>query len=452
MLNFALIPIYIRYLSTGHYGALNVGYVFINFFVLFGMLGQNESLTRFYRDGTLGTKHPGVLGAAATMVGAASLLLAALLFFSATNAARLLFNDAGLLDFFRLILLVGIIEAWNLLFVVLLQIEKKNRLYAWALLLKHSLKLGLTWVFLAVFSLGIRGAILALLAGGSALILLILPFAMRHIHFRFDTAIIKKMLHYGLPFVLTGLAMYLLFQIDQIMLKFLIGLEAVAVYGMSYKLGSAVQYVNTSFSLAWFPHIFARDEARARSTIIRVSELYLIIISMIGLVLSILTRFFLPLILPVRYAAATDIIPWVVWGYIIYGLTDFFSAGLLLRLKSGLFSLIAGIAAVLNIALNYLLIPVYGMASAAVVTFISFVFLFGGAFIISQKYFPISFPLRPYVKPMLLTAGLLLLTYFPLFSGKSALIYGGILLLLSLALPFLFKMIDLERLRRLLKN
>jgi len=451
-LNFALIPIYIYYLEIDSYGVLNVGYVFVNFFVLFSMLGQNESLARFCSGRQNKEKQQTVFAATWIMVTVTSIVLAGLLVFSATNAAQLLFNDAQLMGLFRLILLVGVIEAWNLLLVVLLQIEKKSLLYAAALFLKHGLKLGLTWIFLARFKMGIQGAVLALLIGGLALILLLLPFARRHLKFDFPPGIFKKILSYGLPFVITGFAMYLLFQIDQIMLKFLIGLEAVAIYGMSYKLGSAVQYVNSSFALAWFPHIFAQDEHQARETILRVGRLYLVIISMIGLILTILTHFYLPLILPVKYAAAVQIIPWVLWGYIIYGLTDFFSAGLLLRMKSGIFSLIAGAAAVLNIVLNFLFIPRYGMVAAAVVTFFSFMFLFTGTFVVSRKYFPISFPTKTYFKPTVLTGLLLILTYIPVQQSGLYLLYGGFLMVFSVTMPFFFRLIDLKQLRGLLSN
>ena len=450
LFNLALIPIYMRYLPMDGYGALNIGYVFINFFVLIGTLGQNESLNRFYTRLQSDENPQDVFGATFLLVSLGSIILTVLLVFLATPAAGLLFNDIRLAGLFRLILLVGIVEAWNLLFIVLLQIEKNSRLYAIALLCKHGLKLILSWLFLAQYHLGIQGAILALLIGGVSLLLIVLPFAHRHLTFAFHKGLFATLLRYGLPFIFTGFAMYLLFQIDQVMLKFLISLEAVAVYGMSYKLGSAVQYINTSFSLAWFPHIFGQKDADARATIIRVSRFYLALITMIGLLLTILTRFYLPLILPEHYILATQIIPWVLWGYIIYGLTDFISAGLLLRLKSGIFSLIAGAAAVFNIVLNYLFIPRFGIVSAAVVTFFSFVFLFVSALIVSKRFFPVSFPLKNYLKPSLLTAALLMLTYLPQGFVTYPLLYGMILIVLTLTLPFLIKMISLEQLRGLI--
>ncbi len=450
LFNLALIPIYMRYLPLDGYGALNIGYVFINFFVLIGTLGQNESLTRFYTRLQTDKNPHAVFGATFLLVSLSSMILALLLGVLATPAAGLLFDDTKLVGLFRLILLVGIVEAWNLLFIVLLQIEKNSRLYAIALLCKHGLKLVLSWLFLAHFHLGIQGAILALLIGGVVLLLIVLPFARTHFSFNFQRGLFGTILRYGLPFIFTGFAMYLLFQIDQVMLKFLIGLEAVAVYGMSYKLGSAVQYINTSFSLAWFPHIFVQKDSEARATIIRVSSLYFTLITMIGLFLTILTRFYLPLVLPGPYILATQIIPWVLWGYIIYGLTDFISAGLLLRLKSGVFSMVSGGAAVLNIVLNYLFIPRFGIVAAAVVTFFSFVFLFISTLIVSHRFFPISFPVKNYRKPFFLTTALLLLTYLPENIISYPLVYGLILSALSLTLPFAIKMISLKQLRDLL--
>ena len=77
--------------------------------------------------------------------------------------------------------------------------------------------------------------------------------------------------------------MIALFQVDQIILKFLIGIEAVAIYGLSYKLGSAIQYINTSFSLAWYPHLFSLKDNKAKENIYSLLGYYLALILLAGI-------------------------------------------------------------------------------------------------------------------------------------------------------------------------
>ncbi|HPS65644.1 MAG TPA: polysaccharide biosynthesis C-terminal domain-containing protein, partial [Ignavibacteria bacterium] len=59
--------------------------------------------------------------------------------------------------------------------------------------------------------------------------------------------------------------------------------------------------------------------------------------------------------------------------------------------KTKYLPLITGIAAVINVGLNIVLIPPFGLMGAAVVTLISYFAMLAGIFIVTNKYYPVKY-------------------------------------------------------------
>jgi O-antigen/teichoic acid export membrane protein len=451
LLNLALIPIYVSYLQTTKYGILNLSFVFLNFLVLFGLSGLNDALIRFYSKARNPKTQKILFSSVFFFVTLLTLFIGVILALFKDSIAGLMYNDQSQGLIFILVLIAGLLEAWNMIIIVLLHAEKKTVTYGVSIISKNLLKLIATYILLDYFNLGIYGALLGIIVGAMALNLLALPLVVKKITFKLSKRMFKILFRYGLPFIVSGLAMNLLFQVDQVILKFMIGLEAVAIYGLSYKLGSAVQYFNTSFSLAWFPHLFSLEKEQAKKTIPEFFSYYFVVTLMLGSTLTILNNLFLEPFLPEDYKAAITIIPWIIWGYIIYGLSDFLGAGLFIRYKSKIFSILSGITALVNILLNIIFITFYGIQAAAVVTFISFLLFTTISHFLAQRQFPISFEYGTYLKVLLPFTVLIAASYYGFGdSVLSRIMFGLLLIILSMAIPFIFRYINLKQLKNLL--
>ncbi len=390
LLNLAVIPIYINALTPERYGALNVGFVLLNFFVLFAVLGMNESITRYFPEAREEDKGY-IIRTSLFFTLLWALLLFTLQIFFIKPLTLIFLDDTVFIPLMRLMLIIAVLESLNLPVTMLYHVEKRNGLYALALTGKNSIKLLLTWLFLGLWQWGVTGAAAALLAGSLFYILPVHKILVRHIKGGLSLFWLKKLLTYGAPFMLTAFAMTALFQIDQLLIKFLLHLKDVAVYGMAYKLGSAVQYINAAFALAWFPYLFSMQQDEARKVIPKTLYNYLKMVLPAANGLTVAARYYLPYILPETYTTAADIIPWVIWGYVAYSLSDFLGAGLLIQLKSHFFSIAALAALVINIALNLIWIPRFGIIGAAWSTFISMSALTVISYIWAQSVFPVSY-------------------------------------------------------------
>jgi len=70
------------------------------------------------------------------------------------------------------------------------------------------------------------------------------------------------------------------------------------------------------------------------------------------------------------------------------------------------------LAAAINVGLNYLLIPSYGMVGAAITNLISSVIYAASAFLVSQKFYYVSYDLKAFLKILIVTAGIISAGYF----------------------------------------
>ena len=110
--------------------------------------------------------------------------------------------------------------------------------------------------------------------------------------------------------------------------------------------------------------------------------------------------------------------------------------------------LVTGLGAIVNIALNFALIPRYGMMGAAAATLVAYVVMFIGITLRSQQVFPVPYQWRRILRVVASAVGLTVLgksLHVPL-AGAVALtaVYPLILLLLGFYLP-----VELRRLRAL---
>jgi O-antigen/teichoic acid export membrane protein len=104
--------------------------------------------------------------------------------------------------------------------------------------------------------------------------------------------------------------------------------------------------------------------------------------------LNLLGRDITVLLASEKFEHAYSIIPFVSWGVLIFGLSSIFNAGLLIEKKNAVITFWTVIAGVVNIALNFALIPVLGLQGSALATLIVYVSLFGVLAYRSFEYLP----------------------------------------------------------------
>jgi len=205
--------------------------------------------------------------------------------------------------------------------------------------------------------------------------------------------------------------MVILTVIDRFIIKDLLGDEAAGIYGAGYKLGMFMSLVITAFRYAWYPFYLstAATESNAKQIFSKIFTYFVFVCLSIFLLISffikelVQMRIFGYTIFGEEYWPSIVIVPTILASYIFYGLYLNFQIGIYLTNKTKNLAIITIISALINIILNYLLIPYMGISGAALTTLVSYGFMAITIYFISNKLYNIHYEWKRITQITLIT-------------------------------------------------
>ena len=228
--------------------------------------------------------------------------------------------------------------------------------------------------------MGARGALLGFLAG---LVFAVIAFAPKPgVRIQLgsgDTGLFVEMFRYGLPLTLNFLAIVVVDVVDRFMIGSLLGVAYVAPYAVAYDLvQQSVGPMMNVLSLAAFPLIVkAFESAGDEQARIRLHALGSRLVAVglpVAVGVGVLASDISETIFGSDYRQdATTIMPWLAAAIFVAGYKSYFlDVVFQLRHATKYQGYIAIVMAVVNILLNLLLLPRYGVIAAAWATFVAF--------------------------------------------------------------------------------
>ncbi|MDD3966461.1 MAG: oligosaccharide flippase family protein [Candidatus Neomarinimicrobiota bacterium] len=186
----------------------------------------------------------------------------------------------------------------------------------------------------------------------------------------------RELLLFGLPFMLSGIFDRSIELADRRLLGYFLDDAAVGMYVASYTVAVLIRLLVYSFNAGWQPYFLQEIDKpkgleRMEKIYMRTAGLLLLAWVLASLWMPELVR--IPLgagrhILNAAYWPAIPVIPVIMGAYVMMGLYFLELPGIYYRNKTYLNALFMGAAAFLNIGLNLLMIPRYGMMGAALAT------------------------------------------------------------------------------------
>lgn len=208
---------------------------------------------------------------------------------------------------------------------------------------------------------------------------------------------IKESVKYGVPLSLSAIFTMIMNSGDRYVIAYLLGTEDVAIYSVGFKLCHYFkEFMITSINMSLIPLVYKLWEQsqaqEAKDTLRSVVKYYFMAGTAVLCLYTIIPTELISILASKKYSDASGVLPVLMLGVIIN--FDFpFAAGLYLSKKT--FSILIAMAATaaINIALNFLLIPMIGILGAAYATAFCSFFLIILLRILSRK--TMSYPL-PY--------------------------------------------------------
>lgn len=182
-----------------------------------------------------------------------------------------------------------------------------------------------------------------------------------------------KVLRFGAPLVPAGLAMYVLNTADRWFISYYHGNDALGLYAVGAKFTMLIAMAATTFRQAWWPIAMDAIQSEDGPALFRIlGRLYLGMASAGVVLLTALSPLLVSLFTPKAYFQAYPIVGVLAWQSVFYGFYFIGAAGIWKAEKTVWVTSLMGTAVLLNIGLDYLLVPEYSGMGAALATSISF--------------------------------------------------------------------------------
>jgi len=191
---------------------------------------------------------------------------------------------------------------------------------------------------------------------------------------RWQTA--RVLLKDSWPLILSGLVISIYMKIDQVMIKEMLGAEEVGLYAAAVRLSDVWLFITVIITNSLFPAIVGAKAVSQKLFEDRIVKLYQLLVS-ISLIISILMFVFSEKIVLLTfgndYTKAIDILRLYIWSIIFVFLNNGSWKWYLVENLQKIATIRLSIGALVNVALNFFLVPIYGLTGAVYATLISYI-------------------------------------------------------------------------------
>ena len=192
---------------------------------------------------------------------------------------------------------------------------------------------------------------------------------------RFSFITLKNLMKDGWPLLFSGMAVSIFMNIDQVMIKEMMNNKAVGEYAVAVKLSQAWYFVPLAISQSFYPALIKSKKESDSLYYLRIQNLlnFMAWLSIsIGIIMTFASGFIINILYGRAYSESAMVLSINIWTGVFISMGTI--RGLWINIenlqKYSLYTTLGGVAA--NVALNLLLIPLYGIMGAAIASVISY--------------------------------------------------------------------------------
>ena len=308
-----------------------------------------------------------------------------------------------------------------------LRLEKKPQKFALIKITNIAINLSLNVTLILVYGYGIEAIFISNLVASVFSFVVLLPDILSKLELKIDLQVLKKMLKFGIPYLAAAFSSMIVQVIDIPIVEKLTDTATLGLYRANYKLGIFMMLFVQMFNFAWQPFFLENaKEKNAKELFAKVFTLFLIFSAVIWAFLSLFVEDLVKIeiagrtLLGADFIGGLSIVPIILLAYLFNGLYMNFTAGIYIEEKTKYFPLVTISGAVVNVAVNFTLIPTYGIMGAAWATLASYIVMASGLFLVSQKFYKIDYEYSKILKIFLVIG----ITAFILYSFGEVMVLG----------------------------
>ncbi|MCF8241120.1 MAG: oligosaccharide flippase family protein [Melioribacteraceae bacterium] len=461
-LGFLLVPFYTNVFPTDEFGIYATVYAYLAFFNILFIYGMDAAFMKYASIADEKEKKD-IFSTPIIFITFTSILLVGVIYLLKAPLQQLMFIPERHSQLLNYVVFIILFDTIALIPFGHLRLQRKAGKFALIKILNIGINLVLNVILVLGYNYGIEAIFISNLAASAFSLLAVSPDILKYLKFRLRKDILIKMLQFGIPYLPASLAAMIVQVIDRPILRYLTDESTVGIYQANYKLGIFMMLFVSMFQYAWQPFFLTNaQEKNAKDIFAKVLTLFTITSSLIWIVLTLFIDDLASIefwngktIIGKEFLPGLSIVPIILLAYIFHGMYVNFQAGIYIEEKTKYFPLVTGAGALVNLLMNFLLIPVIGIYGAAYATLASYVVMSAGLFITSQRFYKIKYEFAKIFKLFSLIIFTILIYYYLLNSGQLIFVYKIIILGGFLLCMFVLRIIrfsEIKNLSQLIKN
>ncbi len=401
-----LLPIYTSSLSTADYGMLVLLEIISQFFIDVISINLPGAMLRIGSDTKSPKRQNQIYFTALIMLIATGLVFLAVFLPLNGFFSQAFFDSKVYADYFTIVFISIVIEILGIMPLQLLRLRERADQYLFFFGLKLAALIGFIWYFVSIQEMGVYGAIVGVLLANITLLLGTFSFQFKNMLPRFDKKVAKELFQFGAPLIFTSIAAILLTISDRLIIKFYGELADVGIYTLAYKVGSVSNLlIIGSFALGFLPIAFKKfGDPNFNRFFSKMLTYFIGITVVLTLIVSLFSKEGIKLISSDNpdFWIAVVLVPFIAYMFLFKALQNYLSYIFLLIKRTRFHAQITVLGVILNIGLNFLLIPKMDIYGAIAATGISYITMGIYTYYLAQKNYPIKYEFN---RIMLLLAG-----------------------------------------------
>jgi len=383
-----LLPILAKTLGVVGYGIWAQILVTIGLLISFVTLNLSAGMVRFLPAEKEKRKIARAIFTVIFTVLFVAVVFALVLFLLSDPFAKILLKDASASFFIKIAAFLLVLEALGQTSLESFRIFGQIKRYSTLIVLQTFLEIGLVSL-LTLSGFGLLGVLIAFLIARSIILLFSLLFIVSYVGFAVPCfGILRSYLVFALPLIPIGLLEVIIASSDRYIIGFFKGSASVGIYSATYNIGLIAGIFIFPIAYILSPTVFKLFDEKK--------------IEKVKMYLSYSLKYFLLISIPSVFGLTilTKSVLFVSLSSIFYGIQAIFGRALMLFKHTKSFLIAFIVAAIINLGLNIVLIPCWGIIGAAITTLIAYALSAIIIYCKSRQYIKFNFDLNFVIKSM----------------------------------------------------
>lgn len=373
IISFLLLPVFTSYLTTSDYGIISYTNSVMFFLLVIASLALNTYLLREYFNVETQNDKEKLIGNVFTII----LIFNLFLLLVSYTLGPLIVKYSGIkiafFPYFSLSILNNFFEVFSIVPLIIFRVKEKAIFYVVTNSLRAILLFIVTYILVVHFEWGILGNFYGRLFvnGGFAIIYLFVVLRYAKLNINFTLA--KKALKFSLPLIPGSIGFLLMSMSDRIILERYVSLSDIGIYSVAYTVAFSLSIIIQGGYRSFEPEIY-REYGKENFNLFieKLHGLFMTVIFIIAISLSLFAKELLMIMTKGGFVNGYVLIPIILIGVIATGQNAILGSIVIAENKTKVSSYATIFGGIISVLFNLLLIPFYGIYSAAFATAVAY--------------------------------------------------------------------------------